>query len=56
MEAEAREILSDVCRTARRRVDPERLQALVDELYGSARPSDVVESFLDERRQEAERE
>lgn len=56
MEAEGRDILSSACRTATSPVtDPSALQALVDDLYGLAKPAGVVDQFIAERRREAER-
>ncbi|HYD70863.1 FitA-like ribbon-helix-helix domain-containing protein [Azospirillum sp.] len=57
MEAEARDILSSACLMATSPVtDSSALQALVDDLYGPAKPTGVVDQFIAERRQEAERE
>ena len=56
MEAEAREILTGACREDGMRRPASDLQDLVDQLYGSAKPRRVVESLIDERRQEAARE
>ncbi|MEX1205844.1 MAG: hypothetical protein WEB85_11395 [Dongiaceae bacterium] len=53
MEAEAREILTAACREGDARRPAYDLQSLVDQLYGSAKPRRVVESLIDERRQEA---
>ena len=53
MEAEAREILTGACREDEIRRPASDLQELVDQLYGSAKPKRVVETLIDERRQEA---
>lgn len=52
MEAEARAILTAAC--AQEPVDT--LQDWVDALYGTAKPTRVVEDLIEERRREAARE
>jgi plasmid stability protein len=57
MEAEARAILSEVCKP---RKPPEEVvrdvQAWVDQVYGADKPHDVVDEFLRWRRTEAWRD
>jgi plasmid stability protein len=54
MEAEAREILTTVCRADEAKRPASILQDLVDELYGADKPEGIVQSLLDERRREAQ--
>lgn len=57
MEAEARAILTEACRPRRPRQDLiGELQAWIDAGYGAARPVNVVDDLLRERRAEAARE
>jgi plasmid stability protein len=56
MEAEARAILTAACRSEEAKQPASSLQELVDKLYGPDKPKGVVESLLEERRQEANRE
>lgn len=53
MEAEARKILAEACKADALVLPAATLQDLVDDLYGSARPQDVVASLISERRREA---
>ena len=53
MEAEARTILSDSCRPPASDNELLALQDLVDELYGDAKPSRVVDELIADRRREA---
>jgi plasmid stability protein len=55
MEAEARAILTDVCRSEEPTPSPSALQEYVDSLYGDAKPAHVVEDLIAERRGEASR-
>lgn len=52
MEAEARAIVADACMRTERRAPPVALQALIDELYGDARPRGVVEALIAARRRQ----
>ena len=54
MEAEAREILTTVCRVDEAKRPASTLQDLVDELYGADKPEGVVQFLLNERRREAQ--
>ena len=56
MEAEVREILMQATLGDRPSVTAERLRKWVDELYGEAKPENVVDELIRERRQEALRE
>ena len=55
MEAEAREILAAACNPPAA-VDGSALQRWVAELYGGRLGGDVVDRFIEERREEAARE
>lgn len=55
MEAEAREILTNVCRE-QPPAGADELQSFVDKLYRAHKPRRVVEDLIEERRREAERE
>jgi plasmid stability protein len=54
MEAEARAIIAAACAEEREQREPADLQAFVDELYGSKKPSGVADDLIRERRREAE--
>ncbi len=57
MEAEAREILTNATLGRRRHPLPaSELQRAVQRLYGSSRPTGVVDDLIRERRKEAETE
>ncbi len=59
MEAEARAILAAACSSDSPEpaaVSVEEIQKWVDELYGHDKPEGVVESLIEERREEARRE
>lgn len=56
MEAEVRAILEAATRPQEPPSSPERLWALVDELYSDSRPENVVEDLIAERRQSAREE
>ena len=56
MEAEAREILTIACRDNSQRKPASSLQDLVAKLYGDNFPDNVVDSLINERRKEADRE
>ena len=56
MEAEARSILSEVCRPSAPPVTAADLQQIVDEMFGSDKPPNMVDEFLRWRREEAWRE
>ncbi len=56
MEAEARAILAEACLEDARAVPATELQKWVDRLYGSDKPEGVVDSLIEERRKEAQRE
>jgi plasmid stability protein len=56
MEAEARSILSEVCRPSEPAVTAADLQRIVDEMFGSEKPTNMVDEFLRWRREEAWRE
>jgi plasmid stability protein len=56
MEAEARSILARTCDEDERTVSADRVQEWVDELYGGARPTGVVDELIAERRREGRRE
>ena len=56
MEAEARLILTQACRPERPAADSIGLQEFVLEFYGSRKPDNAVEEFLEERRREAQQE
>ena len=53
MEAEARAILTEATLETDRERAKQGLQAWVDELYGSAKPGNVVDDLIAERRREA---
>lgn len=53
MEAEARAILTAVCLEEAAKRPATDLQDWVDTLYGQHKPRDVVETLIQERRQEA---
>jgi plasmid stability protein len=55
MEAEAREILANACKTETSTLAAADLQRLVDELYAKRkRPKSVVDEFLADRRRDEE--
>jgi len=54
MEAEARKILADACKTDKKSATG--LQELVDQLYAGNKPTHVVEDLLQERKAEANAE
>jgi plasmid stability protein len=56
MEAEAREILTAATLGTRRAVGATELQLFVDRLYGSRRPTSVVDDLIGDRRKEAQDE
>ena len=56
MEAEAREILRAACGEPHPVQPAGTLQDLVDDLYGTKRPKDVVDTLIADRRREAARE
>ncbi|MEZ5476935.1 MAG: hypothetical protein R3E95_05465 [Thiolinea sp.] len=56
MEAEARHILAQVCKSLPRDRDFSKLQNLVDEMYGDRKPRHVVDDLIAERRAEAMQE
>ncbi|MEM8769543.1 MAG: Arc family DNA-binding protein [Pseudomonadota bacterium] len=56
MEAEVRAILMAATAEEERATPAISLQAWVDELYGAAKPKDVVDALLAERRREADAE
>ncbi len=56
IEAEARSILSEVCRPSEPAVSAADLQRIVDEMFGSEKPMNMVDEFLRWRREEAWRE
>ncbi len=56
MEAEARAIITEVVMVETNTLSATALQNWVDELYGGQKPQNVVESLIQERRQEAEKE
>ncbi|HID52031.1 MAG TPA: hypothetical protein EYP41_08345 [Anaerolineae bacterium] len=56
MEAEAREILTAVVTAEDNKLSAAALQNWVDQLYGQAKPENVVEELIAERRNEAARE
>lgn len=59
MEAEARAILAAACSSDSTEPSPisvEEIQDWVDELYDHDKPEGVVESLIEERREEARRE
>ena len=56
MEAEARNILAQICKPFPQEKDFSRLQNLVDEMYGNKKPKHVVDDLIAERRAEAMQE
>ncbi|MEJ2079148.1 MAG: Arc family DNA-binding protein [Acidobacteriota bacterium] len=56
MEAEAREILTAATLEKNHKVGASQLQQFVDRLYGTRRPTRVVDDLIEERRKEAETE
>lgn len=56
MEAEVREILTEICMKKDRPVPPSTLQGWVEQIYGEKRPENVVDDLIAERRREASRE
>jgi plasmid stability protein len=56
MEAEARHILAEACAEATKRLTVEELQHWIDQSFGPSKPTNVVDEFIAERRQEARRE
>lgn len=56
MEAEARRILTQVCKTQTRKADFTQLQSLVEQLYGDKKPQGVVDELIADRRAEAQQE
>ncbi len=56
MEAEAREILTAVVTSDDNKLSAAALQSWVDQLYGQAKPENVVDDLIAERRNEAARE
>lgn len=56
MEAEARQILVQICKPASKEKDFSKLQSLVDQMYGNKKPEHVVDDLIAERRAEAMQE
>jgi plasmid stability protein len=56
MEAEARTILTEAVGGQSPSLTPEDLRAFVDDMFGDAKPKNVVEDLLAERRREVRRE
>jgi plasmid stability protein len=50
IEDEARAILIEACRSRKDSLSVEELQAWVDRLYGAAKPKDVADDLIAERR------
>ena len=53
MEAEARTIITEAVMEDKREVSPTELQVWIEDLYGSQKPKNVVETLIQDRRQEA---
>ncbi|WGZ95294.1 MAG: hypothetical protein QJT81_04735 [Candidatus Thiothrix putei] len=53
MEAEARQILIQVCKPPPKPADFAQLQQWVDQMYGDKKPTQVVDTLIAERRAEA---
>ena len=49
MEAEARQIITDVCSGSGKISPAHSLQALVDDLYGTEKPRNITDRFIEER-------
>ena len=56
MEAEARAILTAACLDEGKKLSAANLQGWVDRLYGANKPTNVVESLIEERRRESAEE
>ncbi len=56
MEAEARAILTEACRSTTAGVTTEDLQGLVDGLYGDDKPESAADELISDRRAAAKRE
>ena len=56
MEAEARQILIQVCKPLPKQADFAQLQQWVDQMYGDKKPTQVVDTLMAERRVEAKQE